>query len=55
MVGGAVAHPAATTELDVAVARNCPTGEIAPRHGNVHDVEHTVTHGREAVARFVLV
>jgi len=38
MVGRAVAHPAATPELGGTAARNHPTGEIAPRRGNVHDV-----------------
>jgi len=38
--------PAPTTEPDVTVARTRPTGEIVPRRGNVHDVEHTVTHER---------
>ncbi len=42
IVGGAVAHPAATTEADVTVARTRPTGEIAPRRGNVHDVGRTI-------------
>jgi len=51
MVGGAVAHPAATTEPDVTVARARPTGEIVPRRGNVHDVECIVTHERGAAAR----
>jgi len=46
MAGEAVTHPAATTEPDVTVARNRPTGEIAPRCGNIHDVERTVTHER---------
>jgi len=46
VAGGAVPHPVATPELRVTGARNRPTGEIAPRRGNVHDVEHTVTHER---------
>jgi len=46
MVGRAVARPAPTPEPDVAVARNRPAGEIAPRRGNVHDVGRTVTHER---------
>jgi len=36
-----------------AVARNRPTGEIAPRRGNVHDVGRTVTHKR-IICRTVL-
>jgi hypothetical protein len=53
MVAGAVAHPAATTELDMTIARNRPSGEIAPRRGNVHDVGYTVTHER-IICRTVL-
>ena len=36
-----------------AVARNHPTGKIAPRRGNVLDVERTVTHER-IICRTVL-
>ena len=43
MVGEGVAPFAATTEPDMAIARNRPSGEIAPRRGNVHDVGRTVT------------
>jgi len=53
MVGERVAHPAATAELDVTVARNHPTGETTPRRGNVHDVERTVTYER-IICRTVL-
>ena len=42
MVGGAVAHSAATTEPDVPSLETAPAGAIAPRRGNVHDVECTI-------------
>ena len=53
MVGEGVAPLTATTEPNVTVAETIPTGEIAPRRGNVHDVERTVTHER-IICRTVL-
>jgi len=52
MVGGAVAHPAATTEPDVTVARNrtdwgnCPSTRQRPRRGaQRHPQAHHLPNG----------